>query len=89
MNVDLTPQLEEYVQRKIASGQYENASEVLHAALREKIAREVKHEREQAAKRAWLHQAIQEGLASRVAPMEDLDTLVRLAREKWAIGETG
>jgi antitoxin ParD1/3/4 len=81
MNVNLTPQLEQYVQQMVASGQYNNASEVLREALREKIAREAEHEREQAAKLAWLRQAIQEGLDSPVEPMEDLDTLIRLAQE--------
>jgi antitoxin ParD1/3/4 len=81
MNVNLTPQLEQYVQQKVASGQYNNASEVLREALREKIAREAEYEREQEAKLAWLRQAIQEGLYSPVEPMEDLDTLIRLARE--------
>jgi antitoxin ParD1/3/4 len=89
MNVDLTPQLEQYVQGKVASGQYKDAGEVLCAALREKMAREPRHERAQAAKRAWLRGAIQEGLDSPVEPMEELDTLVRPAQEKRATGEAG
>jgi hypothetical protein len=53
------------------------------------MAREARHERAQAAKRAWLRGAIQEGLDSPVEPMEELDTLVRLAQEKRATGEAG
>ena len=34
MNVNLTPQLEEMVRRKVASGLYNSASEVIREALR-------------------------------------------------------
>ena len=34
MNVNLTPQLEEIVRRKVASGMYTSASEVVREALR-------------------------------------------------------
>jgi antitoxin ParD1/3/4 len=34
MNVSLTPQLEEFVKRKVASGLYGSASEVMQEALR-------------------------------------------------------
>ncbi len=34
MNVNLTPQLEEIVRRKVASGMYGSASEVMREALR-------------------------------------------------------
>jgi antitoxin ParD1/3/4 len=34
MNISLTPQLEELVKRKVASGMYNNASEVIREALR-------------------------------------------------------
>jgi antitoxin ParD1/3/4 len=34
MNVDLTPELEELVQRKVKSGRYNTASEVVREALR-------------------------------------------------------
>ena len=34
MNVSLTPKLEEIVRRKVASGLYNNASEVIREALR-------------------------------------------------------
>jgi antitoxin ParD1/3/4 len=34
MNVNLTPELEELVQRKVASGHYNNQSEVVREALR-------------------------------------------------------
>jgi len=40
MNVSLTPELEKYVRRKVASGLYNNASEVIREALRLFVARE-------------------------------------------------
>ena len=40
MNVSLTVELEKYVRRKVASGLYNNASEVIREALRLHVARE-------------------------------------------------
>jgi putative addiction module CopG family antidote len=40
MNVSLTPALEKYVRRKVASGLYNNASEVIREALRSLLERE-------------------------------------------------
>lgn len=40
MNVSLTPKLEKYIRRKVASGFYNNASEVIREALRLLVERE-------------------------------------------------
>ena len=40
MNISLTPELEEAVKRKVRSGLYNNASEVIREALRQSIIRE-------------------------------------------------
>jgi putative addiction module CopG family antidote len=40
MNVSLTPALEDYVRRKVTTGLYNNASEVIRAALRLMVERE-------------------------------------------------
>ena len=40
MNVSLTPELEKYVRRKVASGLYNNASELIREALRLLVERE-------------------------------------------------
>ncbi len=40
MNVSLTPELEKYVRQKVASGLYNNASEVIREALRAFLARD-------------------------------------------------
>jgi antitoxin ParD1/3/4 len=40
MHVSLTDRLDEYVREKVASGLYNNASEVIREALRQQIAQE-------------------------------------------------
>ena len=69
-NIDLTPGLDRFVARKIKSGRYENASEVVRAGLRT-LKREEKKRQEDAkereAKLAALRRAIDEGDASGVA----------------------
>ena len=62
-NVNLTDDLESFVLEKVESGRYENASEVVRAALRT-LERE---ERQFEAKLAALRTAIDEGDASGVA----------------------
>ena len=61
--VNLTDKLDRFVLKKVASGLYENASEVVRAALRT-LERE---EQEQAAKLAALRTAIDDGDASGIA----------------------
>ncbi len=63
-NVNLTAELDSFVLAKVESGRYENASEVVRAALRT-LERE---ERQYEAKLAALRTAIDEGDASGVAP---------------------
>jgi len=62
-NVNLTDELDHFVLKKVKSGRYENASEVVRAALRT-LERE---ERQYEAKLAALRTAIDEGDASGVA----------------------
>ena len=62
-NINLTDELDNFVLAKVESGRYENASEVVRAALRT-LERE---EREYEAKHAALQAAIDEGDASGVA----------------------
>lgn len=59
-NINLTPALDAYVAELIASGQYQNASEVVRAGLRAlKAAEETR-----AAKIEALREAVQAGIAS-------------------------
>jgi antitoxin ParD1/3/4 len=62
-NVNLTDELDHFVRTRIENGRYENASEVVRAALRT-LERE---EREYEAKLAVLRAAIDEGDASGIA----------------------
>src|SRR5580704_15706473 len=62
-NVNLTDELDSFVLEKVESGRYENASEVVRAALRILEREEQRHE----AKLAALRTAIDEGDASGVA----------------------
>ncbi|MGA2252626.1 type II toxin-antitoxin system ParD family antitoxin [Terracidiphilus sp.] len=61
-NVNLTPELDRFVLSRVESGRYENASEVVRAALRTMEREEQVYEQKLTALRA----AIQEGLASGV-----------------------
>jgi len=62
-NVNLTDELDRFVAKKVKTGRYENASEVVRAGLR-KLERE---EQEHEAKLAALRAAIDEGEASGIA----------------------
>jgi antitoxin ParD1/3/4 len=62
-NVNLTQELDNFITAKIENGRYENASEVVRAALRG-LERE---EKEYDAKMAALRQAIAEGETSGIA----------------------
>ncbi len=79
-NVNLTDELDGFVLAKVASGRYENASEVVRSALRS-LERE---EREYEAKLAALRVAIDEGDASGVAagsPFDRARTAIRKSRK--------
>ena len=62
-NVNLTDELENFVQAKVESGHYENASEVIRAALRTLDREEKQYE----VKLAVLRRAIDEGDTSGIA----------------------
>jgi len=68
-NVNLTDELDSFVLAKVKSGRYENASEVVRAALRT-LERE---ERQYEAKLAALRTAIDEGDASGIAVGNSFD----------------
>ncbi len=62
-NVNLTDELDDFVLAKVESGRYENASEVVRAALRTLEREEQRHE----AKLSALRAALDEGDASGIA----------------------
>jgi antitoxin ParD1/3/4 len=71
-NVNLTDELDRFVASKVASGRYENASEVVRASLRA-LERE---EQEYDARLAKLRAALEEGEASGDAEDYSLDGLI-------------
>jgi len=79
-NVNLTDELDQFVLAKVESGRYENASEVVRAALRT-LERE---ERRYEAKLAALRTAIDEGEASGIAE----DNVFARVREKLNLPPT-
>jgi antitoxin ParD1/3/4 len=83
MNVNLTPQLEAWVQQKVAAGRYNNASEVVREALR--LLEERDQERE--ARLQGLRQAIHEGLDS--GPAEPWEGAAAIKRKARALRVTG
>lgn len=84
MNVNLTPQLEEMVRKKVASGLYNSASEVVREALR--LMEE--HDRLRAAKFEQLRQDIRDGLESGDSTPWDVDDFKQEARRKRAARQT-
>ena len=82
MNVNLTPQLEEMVRQKVASGLYTSASEVIREALRLMD----EQDRVRAVKLEQLREAIRDGLNSgEPTPWDPLE-IKREGRKRRAAG---
>ena len=71
-NVNLTEALDRFVADRVASGKYENASEVVRAALRELE----RHEANDALKMERLRRLLEEGEASGIAEDFSLDGIL-------------
>lgn len=80
MNVNLSPQLEEMVRQKVASGLYTSASEVVREALRMMEAQD----QLRAAKLEQLRQDIREGLDSGEPTPWDAEEIKREGRQRCA-----
>ena len=80
MNVNLTPQLEELVRSKVASGLYTSASEVVREALR--LLDEQDRLRE--ARLEQLRSDVRQGLASGPSETWDTDAVKSKARARRA-----
>ena len=80
MNINLTPQLEDLVRQKVASGLYTSASEVVREALR------MMEEKDRllGAKLNQLREDIREGLASGPTGPWDPDEIKREGRARLA-----
>jgi antitoxin ParD1/3/4 len=75
-NVNLTEELDRFVLKKVESGRYENASEVVRTALRTLEREEQQYE----AKLAALRAAIDEGDASGIAKGNPFDRVRKALR---------
>ena len=84
MNINLTPQLEDLVRQKVASGLYTSASEVVREALR------LMDEKDRllGAKLDQLRQDIREGLESGPATEWDPEEIKRAGRARRATKST-
>ena len=80
MNVNLSPQLEDMVREKVASGLYTSASEVVREALRMMEAQDQLH----AAQLEQLRQDIREGLASGEPTPWDAEEIKQEGRQRRA-----
>ena len=78
MNVNLTPQLEDMVKKKVASGLYNSASEVVREALR--LMEE--QDRVRAVKLEQLRQDIRDGLNSGEPTPWDPEEIKRAGRQR-------
>jgi antitoxin ParD1/3/4 len=78
MNISLTPQLEELVKKKVESGRYGSASEVLREALR------LLEERDRlyAIRLEALREEIQKGLDSGPATLLDIEEIKSRGRKR-------
>jgi len=78
MNVSLTPQLEELVKRKVESGLYNSASEVMREALR------LLEERDRVAeiKLQELRKEIQAGIDSGESTPLDMNEIINRGKER-------
>ena len=80
MNVSLTPQLEELVKRKVESGRYGSASEVIREALR--LLEE--HDRLRSMRVTELRAEIQKGLDSGAPTPLDMGVIKARGRKQLA-----
>jgi len=84
-NIDLTSEMEQFVDAKIQSGQYANASEVLRAGLRALEG----DEKEDQAKLEALRAAIQAGIDSGVADGDVIERVrARIQRRAEVAGRS-
>ena len=81
MNVSLTNEMEQWVQRKVETGLYSSASEVVREALRALHAKETRNSQ----KIMHLRDAIQEGLVS-IQDSGGVDWSAELSEEVKSLG---
>jgi antitoxin ParD1/3/4 len=82
MNVSLTPELEQFVNRKVESGKYHTASEVIRDGLRLLLEREEIHHRKLGELRRDIAIGIEQADQGKVAPLDAKETLARVRKKR-------
>lgn len=77
MNVSLSPQLEKLIHKKVASGMYNSASEVVREALRLLAERDRLYESKLKALRKDIAIGVEQAERGQVVAYDDVDDLVR------------
>jgi antitoxin ParD1/3/4 len=78
MNISLTPELEQFVSRKVESGMYHSASEVIREGLRLLIERDELYQTKLAELRREIALGIEEADRGELAPLDARATLTRI-----------
>lgn len=76
-NINLTDALDRFVAEQVASGQFQNASEVVRAGLRALKAEQAEHAAKIEALRAAVQEGIEDVAAGRVIEIDDVDAFMR------------
>ena len=89
MNISLTPELEELVQKKVESGRYSSASEVVRAALRLLEQEDELRETRLAAMRSQVREGIEQAERGELLDGEEVVARVkkRAASKRRSAGE--
>jgi antitoxin ParD1/3/4 len=82
MNVTLPPELEDYVNKKIESGLYQTANEVIHEGLRLLRERDELHQTSLEELRRDIALGIEQADQGRVAPLNARETLARIRKAR-------
>ena len=84
MNVSLTPELAEYVTRKVASGMYQTASEVIREGLRLLRERDEMYQHNLDELRKEIAVGLEQAEQGKVAPLKPQETLARVRQKRAA-----
>lgn len=82
MNISLTPELEEYVTRKVQSGRYLTASEVISASLQLLREQEEANAQKLTELRRDVALGIEQADQGKVAPLDAQQTLARVRQQR-------
>ncbi len=81
-NVNLTDELEDFIQAKVESGRYQNASDVVRTALRSLERDELEFEAKLIALRAAIDEGDVSGVAADGNPFDRIRSAMRLPKKK-------